>query len=194
MIGASASRVEEAKGWEIGSGSDGIGETGCVIIKGPCLLDPGVRVVSIEEDSVKRAGAVVIRFKYFPFASRAEGTLGGLRNLCVFTSSWPGIRATFFRFCWYKAIASGFPWNVGYAIFERLVVYRSSVESLVCNSFVLFFIARVRSVTARFAFANNDESIGDESYSGLGGVNNTWYVLKNKVGKFIDIIKWLLKI
>ena len=57
MVGASASTVEVAEGWEKGSGSDGDGETSSVIMKGTCSLDPGVRVVSIEEDSVGRAEA-----------------------------------------------------------------------------------------------------------------------------------------
>ena len=58
MVGASASTVEVAEGWEIGYGSNGDGETGSVIMKGTCSLDPGVRVVFIEEDSVGRAGLV----------------------------------------------------------------------------------------------------------------------------------------
>ena len=122
VVGASASTVEEAEGWEIGSGSGGDGETGSVIMNGTCLLDPGCRVVSIKEDSVGRAGAVDFRFKNFPFASRAGGTLGGLRDLRFFTSSWPGTRATLFRFCWYRAIASVFPRNIGNAIFGLFVV------------------------------------------------------------------------
>ena len=166
MVGASASTVEVAEGWEIGSGSDVDGETGSVIMKGTCSLDPGVRVVSIEEDSVGRAGPVDFRFKNFPFASRTGGTLGGLRDLRFFTSSWPGTRATHFRFCWYRAIANGFPRNVGNAIFGPFVVDGSSAGSLVCSSFDLFFIARIRSFTARFASANGDESVGDQSNSG----------------------------
>ena len=151
MVGASASTVEVAEGWEIGSGSDGDGETGSIIMKGTCSLDPGIRIVTIEEDSVGRAGAVVFRFKNFPFASRTGGTLGGLRDLCFFTSSWPGTRSTLFSFCWYRAIASGFPRNVGNAIFGLFVVDGSSTGSHVCSSFVVFFIARFRSFTARFA-------------------------------------------
>ena len=98
VVSASASTVEVAEGWEIGFGSDGDGEKGSVIMKRTCSLDPGVRVVSIEEDSVGTAGAVVFRFKNLPFASRAKGTLDGLRDLCFFTSRWPGTRATFFVF------------------------------------------------------------------------------------------------
>ena len=147
-------------------GGDDDGETGSVIIKGTCSLDPGVRVVSIEEDSVGRAGPVDFRFKNFPLESRAGGTLGGLRDLRFFTSSWPGTRATLFRFCWYRAIASGFPRNVRNAIFGLYVVDGCSAGSLVCSSFVLFFIALIISITARFASANGDESVGDESDSG----------------------------
>ena len=166
MVGASASTVEEAEGWEIGSGSGGDGETGSVIINKTCSLDPGFRVVSIEEDSVGRAGPVEFKWENFPLKYRTGGTLGGLRDLRFFTSSWPGTRATFFRFCWYRAIASGFPRNVGNAIFGLFVVDGSSAGSLVCSLFVLFFIARIRSFTARFASANGDESVGDESNSG----------------------------
>ena len=194
VVGTSASTVEVAEGWELGSGSDGDGVTGSVIIKGTCSLDPGVRVVSIEEDSVGRAGPVVFRFKNFPLESRAGGTVGGVRNHRFFTSSLPSTRAILFRFCWYKAIASGFPRNVGNAIFGLIVVDGSSAESLVWSSFVLFFIAWIRSFTTRFASSYGYESVGYESDSGWGGVNNTGYVLKNGVGKSIDIIWRLLKI
>ena len=141
MVGASASTVEEAEGWEIGSGSDGDGETGSFIMKGTCSLDPGVRVVSIEKDSVGRAGPVEFKWENFLLESRTGGMLGYLRDLRFFTLSWPGIRATLFRFCWYRAIASGFPRNVGNAIFALFVVDGSSARSLVCSSFVLVFIA-----------------------------------------------------
>ena len=194
VVGASPSTVEVAEGWEIGSGSGGDGETGSIIIKETCSLDPGVRVVSIEEDSVGRAGTVEFKWENFPLESRTGGTVGGFRLLRFFTSSWPGTRATLFRFCWYYAIASGFPRNVGNAIFSFFVVDRSSAGSLVCSSFVLFFIARIISFTARFAFANGDKSVGDEFDSGWGGVNNTGYVLKNGVGNSIDKIRRLLKI
>ena len=87
MVGLSASTVEVAEGWEIGSGSGGDGETGYFIIKETCLLDPGVRVVSIKEDSVGRAGPVEFKWENFPLESRTGGTLGGLRLLRFFTSS-----------------------------------------------------------------------------------------------------------
>ena len=56
VVGASASTVEVAEGWEIGSWSGGDSETGSLIIKTTCSLDLGVRVVSIEEDSVRKGG------------------------------------------------------------------------------------------------------------------------------------------
>ena len=112
------------------------------------------------------AGAVVYIFKNFYFALRAGGTLGGLRDLRFFTSSWPGTRATLFRFRCYMAIASGFSRNVGNPIFGLFVVDGSSAESLDSSSFVWFIIARIRSFTARCAYANGDESVGDESDTG----------------------------
>ena len=55
-VGISASTVEIAKGWEIGFGFGGNdNKTGSVIIKGTCLLDSGVLVVSIKKDLVGRA-------------------------------------------------------------------------------------------------------------------------------------------
>ena len=179
---ASASAVEVAVGWGFGSVFDGeAGETVSVMIGKTCSLDPSVRVVSIKEDSIGRAGAVVIRCKNFSVASRAGGTVGGLRDLCVFTSTWPGTRATLLRFCLYRAIASGFPLNVGNAILGFFIVDGCSAGTLVCNSFVLFVIAWISSLIARFASANKDESVGDESDCGWGGVNNTGYVLENGI-------------
>ena len=194
-VGASASAVEVAVVWEFGSVFDvAAGETGSVMIGVTCSFDPGVWVISIEEDSVGRAVAIVFKFKNFPFASRAGNTVGGLRDLRFFTSTWPGTRATLLRFCWYRAIASGFPWNVGNAIFKFFVVDGGSAGTLVCNSFVLFFIAWISSLIARFASANKDKSVCNVFDGGWGGVNNTEYMLENRINESIDVIRRLLKI
>ena len=96
-VGTSASTVEVAEGWEIGSGLVGDdGETNSVIIKGTCSLDPGDRVGSIEADSVGKAGPVDFKWENCPLESRTGGTVGGMRRLRIFTSSWPGTCATFF--------------------------------------------------------------------------------------------------
>ena len=168
---ASASAVEVAVGWGFGSLFDGeAGETVSVMIGKTCSLDPSVRVVSIKEDSIGRAGTIVFKCKNFPVASCTGGTVGGLRDLRFFTSTWPGTRVTLLRFCWYRAIANGFPRNVGNATFERFVVDGGSAGTLVCNSFVLFFIAWISSLIARYASLNGDDWFGDESDGGWGGL------------------------
>ena len=166
MVGASASTVKVAEGWEIGSESGGDGETGSSIIKETCLLDPGVQVVSIEEDSVGRAGPVEFKWGNFSLNLAPDARLGAFGFFASLPRVSPASAPLLFRFCWYRAIASGFPQNVGKAIFALFVGDDSSAGSLVCSSFVLFFIGRIRLFTARFAFANGDESVGDESDSG----------------------------
>ena len=121
---------------------------------------------------VRLAGPVDFKSENFPVESRTGGTVLGLRLVRFFNSSWLGTRDTLFRFCWYRAIASGVIRNVGNAIFGRFVVDRSLAGSLVCSSFVLLISARIRSFTVRFGSANGDKSVCDVSDSGCGEVNN----------------------
>ena len=145
------------------------------------LVVPGIRVVSIEETSVWGAKGIVIGGPNFPFASRAGNTVGSFRKFAFFDSTLAGTRATLFRFCWYSAIASGLPRNVGNAYFGLCFVVRGSTGALVSNTFVLFFIAWISSSILWFVSANKDKSVGNDSDSGWGKVDNTWYVLKDVV-------------
>ena len=149
VVGASASTVEVAEGWEIGSGSGGDGETGSLIIKGTCSLDLGVRVVSIEEDSVGRAGPVDFRIKNFCLESRAGGTLGGLRDLRFFTSSWPGTRATLVLFAGIGPMQAAFP--------EMLETWSSDFSSLMEVRLDRFFAVRLFC----FSSLESDRLLGD---------------------------------
>ena len=99
-----------------------------------------------------------------------------------------------FRFCWYSAIASGLPRNVGNASFGFFVVVNGSTGALVSNTLVLIFIARISSSILWFASATKYKSVGNDSDSGWGGVDNSGYMLQDVADLDIGRISRLLKI
>ena len=107
-----------------------------------------------------------------------EARLRTSGSIVFFTTSWPYTRATRFRVCWYRAIASGFPRYVGNVIFILMVINKVAAVSMLCSLCVMFHIVLISLFSAKFVFAHGDESVVNESDCGCGEVNNTWYVLK----------------
>ena len=137
--------------------------------EGTCSLKAGVRVGSVDEDSVGRVGVVELGWENFPRLSLVGNTLGTFRGRRFFGSAG-GCLASLLRFgccCWYRAIASGLPRNDGNGNFGLFVdVEEGWTSALVSNSLVELCIISNSSFIACSSGAKRDESIGDESECG----------------------------
>ena len=135
-------------------------------------------------------GTVELGVMNFPSLSLEGNTFASIRGFPFFGSAWVGCRASLLRFgfCRYSSIASGLPLNFGSWVFAFFL--GGWVGAIVSNSLVLFCNTWIRSAIIWSSSANGDESVGDESDCGWGGVDNTGYMLNDFSSDAIRTINW----